>query len=203
MVDGKPRPIYVIRVSRDDWPRTQNAMYRIDRENFHVYKTILYKQGVTEISLYAEAAPAKQAGTLEGTEAPDFTLKDAAGAPVHLRDVRGKVVLVDFWATWCPPCRALMPRIQKMHEDWAAKGLVVLGLDVGEDAEQVTKFAKEQKYTFRLLLDAEPEVTSRYFVEAYPTTFVIGRDGKILFRELGGGNADGLVNAVRQALGAD
>jgi peroxiredoxin len=138
-----------------------------------------------------------------GMEAPDFTLSDPSGNPVHLRDLRGKVVVVDFWATWCGPCRALMPHIQKMHEQLATKGLVVLGLDVGEDAATVAKFSKTESYTFRLLLDAEPQVTSRYFVQAYPTTFVIDRAGRIAFRDMGSGKPTDLQAAVEKALSID
>ncbi len=134
-------------------------------------------------------------------EAPDFTLSDPAGMRTSdLRDLRGKVIVVDFWATWCGPCRALMPHIQKMHEQLASKGLIILGLDVGEDAATVAKFAEKQSYTFRLLLDAEPEVTSRYFVQAYPTTFVIDRAGRIAYRDAGSGKPTDLQAAVEKAL---
>jgi thiol-disulfide isomerase/thioredoxin len=113
------------------------------------------------------------------------------------------VVVVDFWATWCGPCRALMPHIQKMHEQLAAKGLAILGLDVGEDADTVAKFANEQSYTFPLLLDAEPQITSRYFVQALPTTFVIDRAGRIAFRSMGSDNPTDLQAAVIGALSND
>jgi len=232
-VDGKPTPIYVVRVTRDRWPEgglglpgAQYAMYRIDQKTFKVYKVITYAPGTTQILLYsivkwdeplpeslfaftppasareAAAAPAAKAegSPIAGTEAPDFTLSDGGGHPVHLRDLRGKVVVVDFWATWCPPCRAQMPLLQKMQSELAGKGLVVLGLDVGEDAEQVTKFAKQQSYTFTLLLGAEPDVSAKYYVEAYPTTFVVDRQGRIAFRELGGGEADKLRSSVESAL---
>ena len=94
-----------------------------------------------------------------------------------------------------------MPLLQQMHSALADKGLVVLGLDVGEDAEKVTAFASQQSYTFTLLLGAEPNVSARYFVEAYPTTFVVDRRGRIAFRELGGNSPEKLRSAVRAALG--
>ena len=93
-----------------------------------------------------------------------------------------------------------MPVLQQMHKELAGKGLVILGLDVGEDAETVTAFAKEQSYTFPLLLGAEPGVSSRYFVEGYPTTFVVDRRGRIAYRDVGGESPDKLRAAVGTAL---
>jgi peroxiredoxin/outer membrane lipoprotein-sorting protein len=227
VVGGKPTPIYVVRVERDQWPKDTYAMYRIDQKTFAVYKSIVYNPKTTQISLYSivrweqpvpdslfaftppsaarEAAPTPEVeakgSPIVGTSAPDFTLPDANGHPVNLHDLRGKVVVVDFWATWCPPCRAEMPLLQQMHNELADKGLVVLGLDVGEDAETVTAFAKQQSYTFTLLLGAEPNVSARYFVEAYPTTFVVDRRGRIVFRELGGDSTAKLRSAVQSAVG--
>jgi thiol-disulfide isomerase/thioredoxin len=226
VVEGKPTPIYVVRVERDQWPKDTFAMYRVDQKTFAVYKAVFYSPKTTEIMLYsivrwdqpvpdslfvfkppssAHEAPAPpfeaiKGSSIVGTAAPDFTLSDANGRPVNLHDLRGNVVVVDFWATWCPPCRAEMPVLQQMHSELAGKGLVVLGLDVGEDAETVTAFAKQQSYSFPLLLGAEPSVSARYFVEAYPTTFVVDRRGRISFRDLGGESPAKLRAAVEAAL---
>ena len=206
---GKPVAIVIVRVMRDQWPEgalpgVQFAMYRIDQKTFQVYKVSSYAEETTETAFYEgeSAAPVMKGETVSmiGMEAPDFTLSDPSGKPVHLRDLRGKVIVVDFWATWCGPCRALMPHIQQMHEQLASQGLIILGLDVGEDAATVAKFAKKQSYTFQLLLDAEPEVTSRYFVQSYPTTFVIDRAGRIAYRDMGGGGPTDLYAAVEKAL---
>jgi peroxiredoxin/outer membrane lipoprotein-sorting protein len=231
LVDGKSVPIYVINVVRDQWPRgtiegAQNTMYRIDRHSFAVYKAITYSPKATEILLYTiakwnqplpdslfhfdppasahAASPAEVLAppkSLIDSVAPDFTLPDTGGSSVHLREFQGKVIIVDFWATWCPPCRALMPRLQKMYVNWEKRGLVILGLDIGEDANTVEKFAREQSYTFPLLIGAEPDVAARYFVEAYPSTFVIDRLGHIVYRDLGGGDPAKLQAAVDKALG--
>jgi peroxiredoxin/outer membrane lipoprotein-sorting protein len=230
-VDGKPTPIYVVNVTRDQWPKgalagAGNAMYRIDKSTFAVYKVIYYAKGTTRIVLYspvkwdqavpeslfaftppasarevsAAAATEAQSSPILGAEAPDFTLPDAGGHPVHLRDLRGKVLVVDFWATWCPPCRAQMPILQQMQKELAGQGLVVLGLDVGEDAATVSAFAKQQSYTFALLVGAEPDVSAKYYVEAYPTTFVVDRQGRIAYRDMGGDSPDKLRSAVKAAL---
>jgi len=232
-VDGKPKPIYVVDVTRDQWPKgalagAGHAMYRMDKSTFAVYKVIYYASRATEIVLYspvkwdqpvpeslftftppasarkvsAAATPEVRSSPIAGAEAPDFTLPDAGGHSVHLRDLRGKVLVVDFWATWCPPCRAQMPILQRMQTELASKGLVVLGLDIGEDAETVSAFAKRQSYTFALLLGAEPDVSAKYYVEAYPTTFVVDRRGRIAYRELGGNSPEKLRSAVQAALDA-
>ena len=135
-----------------------------------------------------------------GAQAPDFTLQDISGHPIHLRDLRGKVVVLDFLATWCPPCRALMPHLQKMHQDLSGQGLTILGLDVGEDSDEVSGFAKKESYTFRLLLGAEPDVSAKYYVEGYPTTFVVDRNGRITFRAFSEDSAASLRKAVENAL---
>jgi thiol-disulfide isomerase/thioredoxin len=208
VVDGKAAPVFVVRVVRDPWPAgtlpgAQFAMYRIDRRTYLVHKVITYAPQVTEIVIYDLKPPRDlpQAATIIGMRAPDFTLKDTSGHAVSLRGLRGRVVLIDFWATWCGPCRALMPRLEELHREFAKQGLVVLGLDIGEDAATVSRFAKEKSYDFPLLLGAEPDVSAEYFVEAYPTTFLIDRQGRIAFRDLGGESKEELRAAVTKALG--
>jgi len=140
--------------------------------------------------------PEVKTHTLIGTEAPDFTLQDASGHAVRLHDLRGKVVGRDFWASWCGPCRAEMPFLQSIHQHLADKGVVVLGLNAGEDTDTATQYFQQGSYTFTILLNCEAEVESKYFVSGLPSVYVIDRQGKIIFHEEGFGNPMPLLNTV-------
>jgi peroxiredoxin/outer membrane lipoprotein-sorting protein len=119
------------------------------------------------------------APNLSRQKAEDFTLRDLAGKPVQLSSLKGKVVLLDFWATWCGPCRIEMPNIQKLHRELKARGLVVLGINEGEDAAKVRPFLKKYAYDFRILLDRQQTVGRLYKVTGIPTMFIIDRTGTI------------------------
>lgn len=118
-------------------------------------------------------------------KAPPFTLKDPAGHVVELQNQRGKVVFLNFWATWCPPCRAEMPAMEKLQEEFKSKGLVVLAVSVNESRKEVVKFLKERKISLPVALDSDGTVSEDYGVRALPTTFLIGRDGEVLAMGLG------------------
>lgn len=121
----------------------------------------------------------------EEVEAPDFTLKDLNGKQVQLRDFRGKVVFLNFFATWCVPCRLEMPAMERLSRAFKDKGLVVLAVDIKESAKAVRAFLKELKVTFPALLDEDGSVAFTYGIRPLPATFLIGRDGKILWRAFG------------------
>lgn len=145
----------------------------------------------------------EQASTLlaVGTRAPDWELKDPAGITHRLRDLQGKVVVMDFWATWCGPCRAAMPAVQKVHERFEDRA-VVFGMDF-MDRGDAAKYMREKGYTYTLLLDADA-VGKQYGVLGIPVFYVIGTDGKVAYRHEGSG-ADTeaeLTAAVEAALAA-
>jgi peroxiredoxin len=121
----------------------------------------------------------------EEVEAPDFTLPDPAGKMSRLKDFRGKVVFLNFFATWCEPCRAEMPAMDRLHRTYKDKGLVVLAVDIRENAKDVQAFTQELKLSFPALLDEDGSVASMYGIRPVPATYLIGRDGKILWRAFG------------------
>ncbi len=133
------------------------------------------------IALGCSATLSPNRGAEIGNLAPDFQLNDLDGQPVSLGDFRGRPVLVNFWASWCPPCRAEMPFIQDTFADkkWADKGLVVLAVDIGESPLTVSEFVNNYGLTFPVLLDITKDVSLEYHVAAIPTTLLIDRDGII------------------------
>jgi thiol-disulfide isomerase/thioredoxin len=116
---------------------------------------------------------------MAGQAATGFRLPQLSGPPVSLADYKGKVVVLDFWATWCSPCRAEMPIFEKLHRELAAKDVVILALDVNENDETVGAFIEKEKYTFPVLLAIGSDIAASYHVDAYPTTVVIDKSGRI------------------------
>jgi thiol-disulfide isomerase/thioredoxin len=117
--------------------------------------------------------------------APAFTLKTVDGKTVSLAGLKGKVVVLDFWATWCGPCRMTVPLVQKFHTQYAKKGVVVLGVNLRENAEAVKGFVAEQKLTYRQLMDTDGRVANAYGVEGIPTLVVIDKKGNIALTHVG------------------
>ena len=123
-----------------------------------------------------------------GEPAPDFWFSTAQGLPTSLSDLKGKIVLVNFWATWCGPCRSEMPYIQQIYEEWSEDELVLLSINVGESADDVTSFMQDNGLSFPVLLDREGESYIRYGALGLPTTLFIDKEGLL---------QDGMVGAFR------
>jgi len=124
-------------------------------------------------------------GSQIGNLAPDFQLQDLNGDTVSLSDLRGSPVMLNFWATWCPPCRAEMPYMQQIYVEWQDKGLVILTINLRENSSKVRQFMQSNNLYFPVLLDANGNVAQKYNVTGIPTTFFISKDGIIQERKLG------------------
>jgi thiol-disulfide isomerase/thioredoxin len=134
-----------------------------------------------------------------GQAAPAFALKDAKGREVSSTDLRGRVVLLEFWATWCGPCIRAMPAIQKLHEEFADQGLSVFGINVWDAQADPVKFKAERGFTYGLLLQGD-SVAARFGVSGIPAFFLIGKDGVILHSASGfGPDTERAVRAKIQA----
>jgi peroxiredoxin len=139
----------------------------------------------------------------ETPQAPDFTLTDLDGNRHRLSDYLGQVVIINFWATWCPPCRAEMPSMQRAWEALKQEGIVMLGIDVGEDEDTIFLFTANYPVEFPLLLDRDSEVIAQWPVRGLPTTFVVDPKGRIVYQAIGGREWDepelmAAVRALRQ-----
>ena len=122
----------------------------------------------------------------EGFEqSPGFTTEDAAGNRVDSSSFRGKLVLLNFWATWCPPCRLEMPDMERLYQEFRDKGLEVVAVNFMESPELVKGFAEEQKLTYPMLLDAEAEIAGQYGVMRLPESVLIGRKGEVIAKAIG------------------
>jgi peroxiredoxin len=133
--------------------------------------------------------------------APDFSLKDADGKVVHLSDYHGKVVLLDFWATWCGPCKIEIPWFEEFERKYKDRGLAVVG--VAEDDEGwpvVMPFLKDHSVNYRVIRDDDGKTADRFSVEAFPTTLLIDRNGQITATHVGLTSRKEFEDAIEQLL---
>ena len=113
--------------------------------------------------------------------APDFTLHAMGGPNLRLKEQRGRVVMVNFWATWCAPCRQEMPHLNRLYEKYRGAGFVLLGVNVDDDTSKAADVVAKLGVTFPVLLDTEKSVSKLYDVSTMPSTMIIDRDGKVCY----------------------
>lgn len=159
---------------------------------FIVDRTILKDKGVaeqtTETYKKVEDLSSLEVGVEPQQLAPSFELNTLSGERVSLEDLRGKRIMVNFWATWCPPCKAEMPDMQTVYETYGDEDIVILGVNVTpseKNPELVSDFVEEYQLTFPILMDEVGEVTYRYEILSYPTSYFIDSDGVIRKKVIG------------------
>lgn len=166
----------------------------------------------TETALLTESETETETETERETEAKipavDFTLKDQYGNTHTLSDYKGKTVFLNFWATWCPPCKAEMPDIQKIYETYDQEGedaLVVLGIAaplMGQETteEGIAQFLEENGYTYPVVMDTTGEIFNAYGITAFPTTFMIDRDGNVFGYATGQLTEEIMISIIQQTM---
>ena len=143
-----------------------------------------------------EALSQKAPETWVGKSAPDFALADLEGRQVRLSDLHGKVVLLDFWGTWCGYCREALPAIEMLHRGLKDKGVVVLGVD-SEASGLARQYVVKNGYTFSTLEDGKEDVVRQFHVDGWPTTIVIDREGTVTYYSSSGYEPEKLRDALR------
>jgi len=151
---------------------------------------LIFLPSQAEAQVSPEAARALRDANIQvfeqRTDPRDFTLPVLGGGNATLSSYRGKVVILNFWATWCPPCRTEMPSMETLYQRFNAQGLEILAVDIGESASTVQQFIRSAGYTFPVLLDSANRVSSVYGIKNIPTTYIIDREGKRIGRVIGG-----------------
>ena len=150
----------------------------------------------------ALAATAAVPAITPASLAPDFTLHTMDGPNLRLKEQRGRVVMVNFWATWCGPCRQEMPQLNKLYEKYRASGFVLLGVNVDDDTRNAADVAAKLGLKFPVLLDTDKTVSRQYDLATMPSTVLIDRDGKVRYVHRGyvSGYEDDYEKQIRELL---
>jgi peroxiredoxin len=147
-----------------------------------------------------EASKKIQRTLVEGAKFPDFDEKDLAGKPISVASFKGKVVLIDFWATWCAPCVGELPNVIKTYEKNHDKGFEIIGVSLDQDEQKLKSFTKDRNMTWQQYFDGKGwgnKLAQKYGIQSIPATFLVDGDGKIIGRDLRG---EALDEAVTKAL---
>jgi peroxiredoxin len=150
----------------------------------------------------AFASPLASGAVATQAAAPDFTLRSMNGPNLRLAEQRGRVVMVNFWATWCGPCRQEMPQLDRLYQKYKSSGFVLLGVNVDDDARKAAEVAAKLGVTFPVLLDTDKAVSRLYDLSTMPSTVIIDRDGKVRYLHRGylAGYEDNYDKQIRELL---
>lgn len=153
-------------------------------------------------ALLAASLAASAAAALTPGPAPDFTLRSVGGANLRLKEQRGQVVLLNFWATWCGPCREEMPHLNRLYEKYKASGFLLLGINVDDDVRNAEGTSNRLGLRFPVLLDTGKTVSRLYNLDTMPSTVLIDRDGRVRYVHLGyrGGYEETYDRQIRELL---
>jgi peroxiredoxin len=154
------------------------------------------------LTLSVFAATSLASSDLTGQAAPDFALKSSSGDNVRLSEYRGDVVMVNFWATWCGPCRQEMPLLDELYSRYERVGFSLLGVNIDDDSRKAMNMVSELGVSFPVLFDARKEVSKLYKVEAMPVTVLIDREGTVRYVHHGykPGYEDKYLDQIRSLL---
>lgn len=173
------------------------ALYSV--RNFKIDSTGVPGNQVTgSSSSSSQSKTASDKLNIKLTKAIDFKLKDLDGKTVSLSDFKGKNVYLNFWASWCPPCKAEMPDIEKLYQETKDSDLVIIAVNLGEDKETVKSFINENEYHFKVLLDPDQSVGRKYNINAIPDSYFIDKNGNINSLKVGAMTFDEMRDRVKQ-----
>ena len=150
--------------------------------------------------LLATSVGSTQASVQLASNAPDFTLRSANGANLRLQEQRGQVVLLNFWATWCGPCRLELPHLNRIYDSYRKSGFVLLGVNIDDDPRAAADLAAKLGLKFPVLLDSDKKVSRVYDMSAMPATLLIDRDGRV--RHIHRGYRDGVEKTYEEQVRA-
>jgi len=157
---------------------------------------MIRRASIAVFLMLAIVAGCTEKGTQAGAIAPEFSMQDMQGKTVRLADYKGKVIMLEFWATWCPPCREAIPGIEKLHKAYKDKGLVVLAISMDSGGwDGVKSFITDYRMTYPVLKGTE-DVATTYQVRSIPMTLIINKDGRIVKRYIGIGSDGDIEKAI-------
>ncbi|MGD8784554.1 MAG: TlpA disulfide reductase family protein [Thioalkalispiraceae bacterium] len=151
----------------------------------HIVRRVTFLLFILSTSLAVSSIASASQTTLDGAPAPDFTLKSRSGKNLRLSDFRGQVVMLNFWASWCGPCRTEMPILENFYKRYSKLGFVILGVNTESDTSKANAYLRDIKVSFPILYDTSSKVSKLYNIKAMPTTVMIDRNGKMRFLHQG------------------